>query len=115
MMYAVERASAADRDLEAIFDFLIESYRLFGEDEPTAIARASERLRSIHDSMGLLGDAPHQGTLLPHLGAGLRSVTKDRAIFYFTVYDAKRTLRVLAVFFGGQDHQTRMLRRLLGG
>jgi hypothetical protein len=44
---------------------------------------------------------------------GLREVTKDRATFYFVVDDPSRTLRVLAVFFGGRDHRLRMLHRLL--
>jgi len=115
MKYTVERANDAGRDLEAIFDFLIESYRAFGEDADTAIDRAAERLRQIHTSMQSLGDAPHQGTLMPQLFPGLKSVTKDRAIFYFSVDGTKRVVRVLAVFFGGQDHQRRMLKRLLGG
>ena len=42
---------------------------------------------------------------------GLRTVTKDRAIFYFLVDEE---VRVLAVFFGGQAHQRAMLRRVLG-
>lgn len=115
MKYAVERASDADRDLEAIFDFLIESHHAFSEDADTAVDRAAERLAEIHMSLESLGDVPHQGTLLPQLLPGLRSVTKGRAVFYFTVDDTKRTLRVLAVFFGGQDHRRLMLRRLLGG
>ena len=44
---------------------------------------------------------------------GLRSVTKDRAIFYFTIDEGKHVVRVLAVFFGGQDHQREMLKRML--
>jgi plasmid stabilization system protein ParE len=60
-----------------------------------------------------LGEKPHQGTLRPELLPGLRSVTKQRAIFYFIVDEPKRQVRVLAVFFGGQDHQRQMLRRLL--
>jgi plasmid stabilization system protein ParE len=54
-------------------------------------------------------------TVLPKLAPGLRSVTKDRAVFYFTFDDDARIVCVLAVFFGGQDHQRAMLRRLLGG
>ena len=56
--------------------------------------------------------SPHQGTLRTKMVPGLRSVTKDRAIFYFTVDDEARLVRVLAVFFGGQDHQREMLKRL---
>ena len=114
MKYAVERASDADRDLDMIFDFLIESYAAFGDDMAGAIGRAADRLQEIHVAMEALGDAPHQGTLLTEFRVGLRSVTKGRAIFYFEADDRRRVVRVLAVFFGGQDHRARMLMRLLG-
>ena len=64
--------------------------------------------------MERLGEGPHQGTLRPHLGDGIRNVTKNRAIFYSDVDDPKKVVRVLAVFFGGQDHDARTLLRLLG-
>lgn len=51
-----------------------------------------------------LSAAPHKGTLRPELAPGLRNVSKDRAVFYFTVDNDARVVRVLAVFFGGQDH-----------
>jgi plasmid stabilization system protein ParE len=59
-----------------------------------------------------LGAAPHQGTLHNTLLPGLRSVTKGRAIFYFEADDKKARVLVLAIFFGGQDHQRAMLKRL---
>ena len=113
MKYAVARDT--DHDLAAIFDFLIESYQAFGEDPEIAVERAADRVRGIEAAMLSLGDAPDQGTLRPELLPGLRTVTKRRAIFYFDVDDDRRVVRVLAVFFGAQDHQRRMLMRLLGG
>ncbi len=114
MKYGVERAWGTDRDLAAIFDFLSESYQAFGEDADAATERAAARVRDIETEMLSLGAAPHQGTLRPELLPGLRSVTKNRAIFYFDVDEERRMVRVLAVFFGGQDHRRRMLKRLLG-
>ena len=38
----------------------------------------------------------------------------DRAIYWFDVDEAARKVRILAVFFGGQDHVRHMLVRLLG-
>jgi plasmid stabilization system protein ParE len=113
LKYEVLRARAADRDLAAIFDFLIKSNVEFGEDEDCAIERAAVRLRGIEAAMLSLGEKPHQGTLRPQLLPGLRSVAKQRAIFYFIVDERARQVRILAVFFGGQDHQRHMLRRLL--
>lgn len=113
MAYEVERSEASDRDLEAIFDFLFEAALGFGEDEATAFERAAARVLGIEDAMESLGAVPHQGTLHPEFSDGLRSVTKDRCIFYFDVDETRRRVRVLAIFFGGQDHRRRMMLRLL--
>lgn len=112
MGYRVERALDTDRDLEAIFDFLRETYQNFGEEPGDAFDRAALRIEAIEADMLALGDLPHQGTLRRELFDGLRSVTKNRAIFYFVPDDAARVVRVLAIFFGGQDHQRAMLKRL---
>jgi toxin ParE1/3/4 len=114
MPYRVERASATDEDLAAIFDFLLQSYMEFGDARSEALERAATRVEGIEAEMLALGDVPHQGTLRTDLLAGVRSVTKQRAVFYFDVDDDLRLVRVLAVFFGGQDHQRAMLRRLSG-
>ena len=63
--------------------------------------------------MAVLARAPFQGTLRPEVMSGLRNVTKDSAVIYFTVHEEVEEIRVLAVFFGGQDHQRRMLIRLI--
>ena len=115
MAYRVERSADTDRDLGLIFDFLVEAARSFGEPLEEALDRAEARILVIEEGMLRLGSAPHQGRLLPDLGEGIRAVTKDRAIFYFSVDDDEDRLRVLAVFFGGQDHQARMLLRLMRG
>jgi len=113
--FTVERAGNTERDLAAIFDFLIQTYEAFGEDPVTAYERATGRIRGIEDAMESLGKTPYQGTLRPELLPELRSVTKDRTVFYFDIDDERSVVRILAVFFGGQDHQRLMLKRLLGG
>lgn len=113
MAFSVERAEAADRDLEAIFEHLYDAALGLGEDPEEAYRRASGRILAIGEAMAALGRAPHQGTLRPDLRPGLRQVTKDRAVFYFQVDEAAELVRVLAVFFGGQDHQRRMLLRVM--
>jgi len=40
-------------------------------------------------------------------------LTIDRAIYWFDVDEAARKVRILAIFFGGQDHVRHMLVRLL--
>lgn len=113
MAYEVVRAEGVSLDLELIFDFLVAAAEDFGDDPETALRRAEGRLREIETGMERLGTAPHQGTLRPHLGAGIRNVIRDRAIYYFDIDEPNHRLRVLAVFFGGQDHDARILLRLL--
>ena len=112
MAYKVVRTRAAVQDLGLIFDHLIDSYTAFGEPMSVAVERASVRLRGIDEDMGSLSKAPHQGTLLPETLDGVRSVTKNNAVFYFVVDDTVEEIRVLAVFFGGQDHRRHMLTRM---
>ena len=115
MNYRVERVRWANDDLDALFDFLVETFEALGDNLEAAVERAARRVERSRADMRALGSAPHQGTLHPKLMPALRSVMKDRAIFYFIVDDEVRVVRVLAVFFGGQDHQRAMLRRVLGG
>lgn len=117
MGYELRRAAGVARDLELIFDFLFDAALAFGEDSTSAFDRAATRILAIEDAMEALTEVPHQGTLrpdlLPDLLPGMRQVTKGRAVFYFDVDEAAAILRVLAVFYGGQDHQRHMLLRLL--
>ncbi|MDT8853471.1 type II toxin-antitoxin system RelE/ParE family toxin [Paracoccaceae bacterium Fryx2] len=113
MVYEVVRAADVDVDLELIFDFLVAAAEDFGESAEGAFQLAERRITEIEATIEDLGSAPHQGTLRPRLGDGVRNVTKGRAIYYFEVDDARKILRLLAVFFGGQDHDARILLRLL--
>ena len=114
MAYRVERALGVERDLDLIFDHLAGAYAEFGETRDEALIHAAGRIEGLQDQMDALGRAPHQGTLRPELGPQVRSVTKARAVFYFEVYEDHAVVRVLAVFFGGQDHNRHMLMRLRG-
>jgi toxin ParE1/3/4 len=112
-VFAVRRSAEAGRDLSLIFDHLCDSYIALGEDAAGAFDRAANRIRAIDAAMERLGRTPFQGTLCEDLMPGLRQVTKDSAIYYFLTDEARESIEVLAVFFGGQDHQRRMLRRLI--
>ena len=94
--------------------FLVRSYLHFGDDFARAKERSILRMRGIRLAMNEIAARPKQGTVLSKLMPGLRSVTKDRAVFYFIIDEEARVVRVLAVFFGGQDHQREMLKRLMG-
>jgi plasmid stabilization system protein ParE len=111
--YSVEFAAEVERDFELIFDFLEESYRGFGESAEDAIVHAAARVEAIRATAARLGIAPHRGTRHPEMMPNLRHVTIDQAIYWFLVDEDALIVRVLAIFFGGQDHIRRMLARLL--
>ena len=113
MAYRVSFAAEAERDFELIFEFLVDSYLGFGEAIQPAIKQAERRVQSIREEIEGLAAAPHRGTLHDDLLPGLRHVTLGRAVIWFDIVEESQELRILAVFFGGQDHQRRMLARLL--
>jgi plasmid stabilization system protein ParE len=117
----VRRSEDADRDLELIFEHLFEADAALGEASADALERAAARVSGIEDDMERLADAPQQGALCTELAQGLgpgrapdlRRVTKRGAVFYVVADPETGRIDVIAVFFGGQDHQRRMLARLL--
>ncbi|WP_234894708.1 type II toxin-antitoxin system RelE/ParE family toxin [Agrobacterium vitis] len=112
MAFDLVRSAASNRDLDLIFDHLVEAYLSFGDARQEAFDRASARLQAIDDDLKALVHAPFQGTLLPNISPDLRHVTKNRAIITFKVDEVKNQVQILAIFFGGQDHQRHMLARL---
>ena len=112
--FKVVRSIQCDLDPSLIFDHLFNAYREFGDDPEPALERAAKRIRDMEDRLFALGDMPMQGIPEPRLMAGLRHVTKDKAVFYFIVDEEQRVVRVLGVFFGGQDHRRRILERIAG-
>lgn len=114
MAFRVRFAADAERDFELIFGFLVDSYLSFGEAVETAIERAEERVQSIREDAESIAESPYRGTLHDDLLPGLRHVTLGRAIIWFDIVERSEEVRILAVFFGGQDHRRRMLARLLG-
>jgi plasmid stabilization system protein ParE len=112
MAYRIIRSRKSIRDLDAIFDHLVDAYVSLGDAPVDAVSPAVARVRSIRGNMNAIAAAPHQGTLFDKLSPGLRCVTKDRAIFYFGVDDEARVVRILAIFFSGQDHLRHILKRI---
>ena len=112
MAFKVVRSTQFDYDLDFIHDHLIESYMGLGDAFSDAFERAANRIEVIETDMEALARSPYQGTLSPEIAPGLRHVTKNRAIFYFQVDEERQIIMVLAVFFGGQDHGQRIVKRL---
>lgn len=112
MAFRISRSRDSIQDLEIIFDHLVRSYINLGDSTADAFERAANRIRAIEADMETISKAPHQGTLHNLLADDLRVVTKNQAIFYFDIDEDAEVIRILAVFFGGQDHQRHMLKRL---
>lgn len=114
MAYEVVFAADVRHDFTLIFEFLVDSYVGFGDDTETAIVRAETRVQSIREDIIQLGQLPYRATLHEEMLPGLRHLTIGQAIVWFDIDEDVKLVRVLAVFFGGQDHIRRMLIRLLG-
>lgn len=112
MGYKVQLSEESEVDLDRIFDHLVEAHIHLGEPLEEAVDHAAQRLRKIRTDIFALGRAPYQGTLSPQIAQGLRHVTKNRGIIYFDIDDVMQSVRVIAVFFGGQDHEHHILKRL---
>ncbi|MDP2520855.1 type II toxin-antitoxin system RelE/ParE family toxin [Shimia thalassica] len=115
MSWEIEFSTAAEHDLDLIFFHLADSFVALGADRSGAAEQALARVLHIRDTAGRIASAPHRveahGDLLP----GLRHLTLGKAVYWFLVDEEMRRVRVLAIFYGGQDHQRKMLLRLLGG
>lgn len=111
--WSVVFAADAASDLILIEDHLIRAYRDFGERPEEALRHAEARIDSIIATAERLATAPFRGEPHGDLLPGLRHLALDAAIYWFIPDPDARQIRVLAVFFGGQDHQRHMLVRLL--
>ena len=113
MAWTVEFSRASEHDLSLIFDHLFEAYNDLGETETEAFDHAAERVMGIRDSAVGLSMNPQRGTLREAHGPNVRNITINKAIIWFQLDEERQTVRILAFFFGGQDHIRQMLRRLL--
>ncbi len=113
MAYQLEFSVEAERDFDLIFDHLLHSYLNFGESPESALDHAAIRILEIRAEAERILAAPDRGERHDDLLPGLRHLTLGRAIYWFDVDDVHRTVRVLAVFFGGQDHIRHMMSRLI--
>ena len=113
MAFRLEFSVDAERDFGLIFDHLLRSYLGFGECLESALDRAEARIREIRVGADRILTAPRRGERHDDLLPGLRHLAIGRAIYWFDVDDQRQTVRVLPVFFGGQDHVRHMLARLL--
>jgi len=113
MPFKIEFSAESERDFELIFDHLYESYIGFGESAGEALDHAAHRIMAIRQAADRLARFPIRGTPCDDVLPGVRYLTIDRAIYWFDVDEAVQKVRILAIFFGAQDHVRHMLIRLL--
>ena len=114
MAYRLEFSAEAEHDFGLIFDHLLDSYLGFGESLDSALNHAEARILEIRAAADRMTAMPHRDQRHDALLPGLRHLAIGRAIYWFEVDDEVQAVRVLAVFFGGQDHIRHMTVRLLG-
>ena len=113
MAFRLEFAAEAERDFGLIFDHLLRSYLDFGESLESALDRAESRIAETRVAAERILTTPHRGERHDDILPGLRHLAIGRVIYWFNVDEPRETVRVLAVFFGGQDHVRHMMARLL--
>lgn len=113
--WVVVFAAEAINDLRLISDHLIQAYQGFGEPQAEARRHAAARIDAIISAAERLATAPLRGESHDDLLPGLRHLALDRAVYWFRPRPQQQEIQVLAIVFGGQDHQRHMLVRLLQG
>ena len=103
MAFRLDLSAQAKRDFGLILDHFLRSHISFGESVAIAIEHAEARLLEIRATADRILTAPHRGERYDDILSGLRHLTINRAIYWFEVNEEKKTVRILAVFFGGQD------------
>jgi len=113
MGWQIEFSAASILDFELIFDHLFESYTALGESVSEAVTRAATRVEQIETAAHRLVVAPYRGETHDEILPNLRHLTLGQAIYWFVPDEATQTVRILAIFYGGQNHRLHMLTRML--
>ncbi len=113
MTWRIEVSAEAERDLDLLFDHLFENYVYFGETRKAAAAHAGKRVSGVLETMDRIATAPYRGDSHEEWLPGLRHLTLERSIYWYQILEATQTIRILAIFHGGQDHVRHMFVRLL--
>lgn len=113
MTWTIEVSSAAKKDVTLLFEHLVDSYLSFGDGKSSAVGHASKRVDEILTTMERIATAPYRGQAQEEMLPGLQHLTLNRAIYWYQVEVEHQKIRILAIFYGGQDHIRRMLLRLI--
>lgn len=112
---AVRRAFAAEaeRDFGLIFDHHLRSCLGFGESPENAFDHSGSQTARTRGCTERILAASCCGERHDGMQPGQRHFVIGRKFYWFDIDEPRAVVRVLAVFFGGQDHVRHMLARLL--
>lgn len=112
MAFRLEFSAAAERDFERIFDYLFESCVGFGERPDEALEHAAAQILEIRAAANRILTAPHRGERYDNILPGLGHLSLGQTIYWFELDEGWEIVRILGMFFAGQDHIRHMLARL---
>jgi plasmid stabilization system protein ParE len=112
-VWTLEYSKDAEHDFELIFDHLFEAYAEFESLPDEALEKAAELIRKLRAEVDHLVDTPYIGTLRPDIYPEVRFLLRDKAAIWFLPLERSRSIIVVAIFYGAQDHVRHMLTRLL--
>lgn len=96
-------------EVESDYIAIVQHVERWTGDRATAI----RTVRSIRAFVRSLGTMPHRGTKRDDLRPGLRLIAfGKRTVIAFEADDGTGTVRLLRIFYGGQDHATVMRERV---
>ncbi len=102
-------AASAERDFDRIAEHLFRSCVSFGERPAVAADRVDLRISDLWVFIQSLKSLPHRGTRRDDLYSGLRVLADQRsAAIAFEVDDDAGSVRILRIFYGGEDYETVM-------
>ncbi|PZX36927.1 plasmid stabilization system protein ParE [Roseinatronobacter thiooxidans] len=113
-MWKIEVSEAAERDLGLLFLHLANSYVEFASNRREAAAQARKHVQKVFAARERIASASMRGERHDAWMPGLRHLILDKGVYCYLVDEGAHGIRILAIFFGGQDHQRCMLLRLLG-
>lgn len=97
MSYRVVFAPEAGDQLEALFLFIAE------HSSPLVAQRYTDAVLATCEGLALF---PHRGVARDDIRPGLRLTHhKGRTVIAYAVDDTARTVSIVGVFYGGQDHE----------
>ena len=94
MLWTIEFAAGAERDLELLFHYLADSYLNLGSSRAEAAEQALRRVLNIRDTAERIATEPHRGAAHDDLLPGLRHLALDKAIYWFLIDEAAGRVRV---------------------